>query len=161
MDRDPHRNRGKTFLPDLFSSFPTSWEDFEDKMGYWFGKTTGVTVSEDDKNVYVEAHLPGLKPEELDVSLDRNTLKISGERKEESKDDERKFHSRAQRSFYYQVELPTQVEENTEQAQYQNGILQISFKKTRKDNIKKIAVKQGFSGSTSSKPDNEFKKNGK
>lgn len=145
MDREPSRS----FIPRSFqrfsSSLPNLWGEMEDRMSQWMGggSETGVTVSEDDQHVYIEAQLPGLKPEDLDISVNQNTVWIKGERKEEEKDKDKKFYRRARNSFFYQVELPAQVEENTEEAEFQDGVLTVSFKKTQQSQVRKISVREG------------------
>lgn len=126
-----------------FPRFPNVWEDMEDRMSKWIGSeaaNTGITVSEDDKNVYVEANLPGLQQGDIDVSINKNTLWIKGEKKEEKEDKEKKYYRRAQSSFFYQVDLPSQVEEGKEQAQFQDGVLKITFKKTQQSQVRKISL---------------------
>jgi HSP20 family protein len=141
---DPNRNLPRKFFR-IPNFFPNLWEEMEDRMNQWMGAEgeTGVAVSEDDKNVYVEAQLPGLKPNDIDVSFHQNTLWIKGEKKEEEEDKEKKYYRRARHSFFYQVELPTQVEENTEQAQFQDGVLKITFKKTQISQVRKIPITGG------------------
>jgi HSP20 family protein len=137
------RNRGGKLIPRSFFRFPfpNLWEEMEDRVGEWMGKeNTGVSVSEDDQNVYIEAQLPGLKSNEIDVSLSQNTLWIKGEKEEKEEDQDKKFYRRARNSFFYQVELPNQVEENSEQAQFQDGVLKISFKKARQSQVRKISI---------------------
>ncbi len=142
---DRNRERERSLIPRSFfrfpSFFPNLWEDMGDRMAQWMGsESTDVTVSEDDKNVYVEAYLRGLKSEELDISLHQNTLWIKGEKKEEEEDKDKKFYRRARNSFFYQVELPSQVEDQTEQAQFQDGVLKVTFKKTQQSQVRKISV---------------------
>lgn len=124
------------------SFFPSLWDEMEGRLGQWVGgeANTGVSVSEDDKNVYVEAQLPGLKSSDIDISLNQNTLWIKGEKQEEEEAKDKKYYRRARNSFFYQVELPTQVEEETEQAQFQNGILKVAFKKARQSQVRKISI---------------------
>lgn len=149
------RNRERGLIPRSFFRFPSFlpnlWEDMEDRMTRWMGdeSSTGVTVSEDDKNVYVEAHLPGLRSDDLDISIHQNTLWIKGEKKEEEEDKDKKFYRRARNAFFYQVELPSQVEDNTEQAQYQDGVLKLTFRKTQQSQVRKISL--GGSTQTQSK----------
>lgn len=150
-------DRGRNLIPrSLFRSFPSLWEDMEDRMSQFmnWGSDTGVSVSEDNENVYVEAHLPGLTSDDLDIAFHQNTLWIKGSKKEEEEDKDKKFYRRAKNSFFYQVDLPTQVEENTEEAQYQDGVLRITFKKTRQGQMRKISV-----GGGSSEQSQQFKKN--
>jgi HSP20 family protein len=144
---DPEK---KNLVPSSFFRFPNFlpnlWGEIEGRMNQWTGAgNSGVTVSEDDKRVYIEAQLPGLKSNEIDISLDQNTLRIKGEKKEGEEDKEKRFYRRAQSSFFYQVELPSQVEENSEQAQFEDGVLRITFKKTQQSQVRKIPIgpKQG------------------
>ncbi len=129
------------FPTTFFSSFfPRSWEDLEGRMTQWM-ENTGVTVSEDDQSVYVEAEMPGLNQEDIDITIHHgNTLVIQG-KKEEEENKERRIYRRGRRSFYYyEVMLPTPVDEQNEQAQYQNGILAITFRKTTGGDIRKISI---------------------
>ncbi len=143
---DRNRDRERGLVPrSLFnwpSSLPHLWEDVEDRMSQWMGAATdtGISVSEDDKNIYVEAQLPGLQPDDIDISLHQNTLWIKGEKKEEEEDKDRKYYRRGRRSFFYQIELPSQAEENSEQVNFKNGVLTLTFKKTQQSQIRKIAV---------------------
>lgn len=123
----------------MFSNFP-GWEDMGERMTQWIGANRGVTLSEDNQRIYIQADLPGLKREDINVSLHKNTLVIQGEKKEEETDENKRFYRRAQRSFYYEVELPNNVEENPEQADYENGVLNITFQKTSEGNVKKISI---------------------
>jgi HSP20 family protein len=146
MDQNPNRNLPQRSLFRFPTSFfPSLWEEMGDRMNQLIGREgdTGISVSEDDKNVYVEAHLPGLKSSDIDISVHQNTLWIKGEKQEEEEDKEKKYYSRAKRTFYYQVELPSQVEESSEQAQYQDGVLKITFKKTQTSQVRKIPIGSG------------------
>lgn len=139
-------SRGSFFSPSFFRDFfPSSW-DMEEKMNQWFnmgGKEVGV--SEDDKNVYVEAHLPGVEQKDLEVTLRHNILWIKGERKEEVEDKEKKHYRKARRSFMYQVDLPSQVSEEAAEASLEDGLLKLTFPKIAAKNVKKISVKSGKS----------------
>ncbi len=139
-------DRNRNLTPRSLFRFPTSlprlWEEMEDRMSQWIGggEETGVSVSEDDKHVYVEAHLPGLTANEIDISVHQNTLWIKGEKQGEETNEEKKFYRRARNSFYYQVELPSQVEDHTEQASYKDGVLKITFNKTQQSQVRKISI---------------------
>jgi HSP20 family protein len=155
------RERGRNLVPrSFFRFFPSLWEEMEDRLGQWVGEgNTGVTVSEDDKNVYVEAQLPGLKSDDIDISLNQNTLWIKGEKQEEEENKDKKYYRRARNSFFYQVALPSQVEENTEQAQFQDGILKVSFKKARQSQVRKISISGEDQPKTKNGGGNQSKKN--
>jgi HSP20 family protein len=101
----------------------------------------GLSVSEDEKNVYVEAALPGIDPKDVEITLDKGILWIKGEAKEEEK--QKKFYRKSARSFSYRVAVPgdinTKVEPN---AVSKNGVMKVTFAKSPAAEPKKIAVKE-------------------
>jgi HSP20 family protein len=104
---------------------------------------SGLSVSEDDRNVYIEAAVPGVDPKDIDVTFEKGMLRIVAEAKKEEKED-RKYFRRALRSFSYQVSIPTEVDLNTEpQAEVKEGIMVLTFTKSEKMQPKKISVKTG------------------
>src|SRR5437899_12888484 len=106
------------------------------------GWTPALDVYEDKDNVYVRAELPGMKKEEIDLSLHDGTLSISGERKSEDKFKDAEVY-RAERffgRFQRTVTLPTPVAADKVKAQYQDGILTITLPKTEEAKPKHIDV---------------------
>ncbi|HEY1685592.1 MAG TPA: Hsp20/alpha crystallin family protein [Tepidisphaeraceae bacterium] len=104
----------------------------------------GVDVREDQDHIYVEAELPGFKKDEVDVMLENQTLTISAERKQERKEGqensqhllrERRF-TRFQRSFT----LPPTVDEQSVNANLNDGILTITLNKREESKPRKIKV---------------------
>ena len=106
------------------------------------GWTPALDVYEDKDNVIVKAELPGMKREEINVSLHDGSLSISGERKSEEKygDAEvyrtERFFGRFQRT----VTLPTAVASDKVKAQYKDGILTVTLPKTEEAKPKQIDV---------------------
>ncbi len=106
------------------------------------GWTPALDVYEDKDNVYVRAELPGMKREDIDLSLHNGSLSISGERKSEGKykDAEvyrsERFFGRFQRT----VTLPTPVASDKVKARYQDGILTVSLPKAEESKPKQIEV---------------------
>ncbi|MEX2304581.1 MAG: Hsp20/alpha crystallin family protein [Waddliaceae bacterium] len=101
----------------------------------------GMTLSEDDENIYVEAALPGLKSEDIEVHLDNGTLWIKGEKKTEEEDNKKKFYRKAQRLFSYSLILPKEVDEEKLEALFENGLMKVTFKKEKTGRSKKISFK--------------------
>jgi len=101
-----------------------------------------VDLYEDKDNVIVKAELPGMKKEDIDVSLHDGTLTISGERKLEEEKTEgetyrsERFYGRFQRS----VLLPTAVLPDKVNAAYKDGILTITLPKSEEAKPKQIEV---------------------
>lgn len=102
-----------------------------------------IDLFEDKDNLIVKAELPGLKKEEIEVSLDDGALSISGERKNEPKLEDaetcraERFTGRFQRTFT----LPAEVKTDQVQAQYQDGILTVTLPKTELAKPKQIEIK--------------------
>lgn len=114
----------------------------------WFPTLTrepsGLSVSEDGTNVYVEAALPGIKPDDIEITFDKGMLWIKGQRKEEEKDKERSFYRKASSSYSYHLTVPGEVDEKNEpEASYKDGIMTVTFKKAKDKEPKKIKVKKG------------------
>ncbi len=124
------------------SFFPYCFDDTEEKSPTHFHESSGVSILEDEKNTYVEAALPGITPEEIDIHFENGMLFIKAEKKEERKD--KKFYRKAHSSFFYQVTVPGEVDETKVDATCKDGILTVSFPKTCGEcHKKKISVKKG------------------
>jgi HSP20 family protein len=101
---------------------------------------SGVELSEDSTNVYIHAPMPGINPNQIDVMVENGVVQIKGERQEEEKDKNKKFYRRAQRSFWYQVALPAQVDETQAKCDCAHGILELTLPKAKAAQGKKIKV---------------------
>jgi HSP20 family protein len=103
----------------------------------------GVDVREDVDHIYVEAELPGFAKEDVNVTLENQTLTISAERKEQMRKPEKgdwllneRRYSRFLRSFT----LPPTVDQQTVNAKLQDGVLNITINKREESKPRKIAV---------------------
>jgi HSP20 family protein len=106
------------------------------------GWTPALDVHEDKNNFIVKAELPGMKKEDIEVSLHDGTLSISGERKSETKHEDAEVY-RAERffgRFQRTVALPAPVAADKVKAAYKDGILTISLPKTEEAKPKQIDV---------------------
>jgi HSP20 family protein len=106
------------------------------------GWTPVLDVYEDKDNLFVKVELPGMKREEIEVSLHEGSLSISGERKSEQKHQDAEVY-RAERffgRFQRTVTLPTPVAADKVKAQYKDGILSITLPKTEEAKPKHIDV---------------------
>ncbi len=106
------------------------------------GWTPALDVSEDKDNVYIRVELPGMRKEDIDLSLHNGSLSISGERKgeEQFKDAEVYRSERFLGRFQRTVTLPTQVAADKIKAQYQDGILNVTLPKAEEAKPKHIDV---------------------
>ena len=103
--------------------------------------TLNVWTHED--GAIVEAKLPGVNPEELDLSVEGQTVTIAGFRAAEASEDGQKYLRRERRfgNFSRSFELPFTVEVNKVEASFKNGILNITLPKAEIEKPKKIVVK--------------------
>ena len=111
--------------------------------GFFEGWSPSLDVYEDKDHLVVKAELPGMKKEDVDVSLTGDTLTISGERKQEEERKEadsyrsERYFGRFQRS----VTLPQPVDASKIQANYNDGILTVTLPKSEEAKRKQIEVK--------------------
>ena len=106
------------------------------------GWTPVLDMHEDKDNLIVKAELPGMKKEDIDISLHDGCLSLSGERKGEEKYEQADVH-RAERfvgRFQRTVTLPSPVAVDRVKAQYKDGILTITLPKTEESKPKRIDV---------------------
>jgi HSP20 family protein len=107
------------------------------------GWTVPLDAYEDANNIYVKAELPGMKKEDINLSLHDGCLSLSGECKSETSHEgaetyrTERFYGRFQRS----VTLPTSVAADKVKAEYKDGILTVTLPKSEEAKPKHIDVK--------------------
>jgi HSP20 family protein len=129
--------------------------DFENMFNRWLGVRDGgsgqalapygVDIREDGDHFYVEAELPGFKKEEVDITLENQTLTIAAERRVETKPgDEKKgellLHERRYSRFLRSFTLPPTVDEGSVNARLNDGVLTITLNKREETKPRKIKV---------------------
>ncbi len=119
------------------------FEDFFRRSGLQARWGPAVDVVEKAGSVIVRAELPGVEPEDVDISVSGNTLTIKGEKKEE-KEEKGKSYYRVERSygsFCRTINLPDGVVADKAKADYKDGVLQITLPRSEKLRTKKIPIK--------------------
>ena len=125
-----------------FPSFavPNFWDD--DSWTLPTATQNGLSIYEDDNNVYIEAAVPGIDPKKVEVTVQDDYLWVRAETKEEEKDSKKKYYRKASSMFSYRVALPSNVDANSEpSAVCKNGVMTVTFAKAQKAQPKKIQVK--------------------
>jgi HSP20 family protein len=121
----------------FFNDFPTADFNYYPHMD----------ISEDEKNIFVEAEIPGIKKEDMKITLQDNILTITGEKRKdkEEKDSKRNFFrsERVYGSFTRSFTLPEDINPDSVDAKFDNGILNIKISKAeqKKVNEKFITIK--------------------
>lgn len=104
----------------------------------------GLDVTRDEDSYTVEASLPGVSAEDIDVTIDHGVLKIvASAEKDEGTGDEGKYLLRERRvgSFYRAIRLPEDVDADNAETAYRNGVLYITLPKHEGSQSKKLEVK--------------------
>ena len=102
-----------------------------------------INLSEDRDNLYVEALAPGVDPESIDLSVVRNILTISGEKRRHPQDIKPEAFHRSERAagkFARTVELPVEIDVGGVKADYKNGLLMMTLPKAATAKPKQISV---------------------
>jgi len=102
-----------------------------------------VNFSEDDGHVYIEALVPGVDPKDVDLSVLRNTVTISGERKPFVEKEGQIVHRSelGTGKFSRTLELPVDIDPNRISALCKDGIMQVTLAKAEHAKPKKIEIK--------------------
>lgn len=110
--------------------------------GIGTGDYPRINLSEDDNGFYVEALVPGLEPQDIELSVMQGTLTLSGERKEPATN-QRTWHrrERGMGKFLRTIELPAAVDSEKVSAEYRHGMLAITLPKAEAVKPRKISVR--------------------
>ena len=128
-------------IQDLKREMDRIWQEF-------FGKSyapeqmewvPAVDVSETDDAVIVKVDLPGVKPEDMEISLSDNVLVIKGEKKREETDKKENFYKmeRFYGTFMRAIQLPCEVQDDKVEAHYKDGVLKIVLPK-KPEEVKRV-----------------------
>ena len=104
-----------------------------------------VDVVENKDDFIVKASVPGINPDDLDISYADDTLTIKGEIKSDKDYQEDHYHLRERRygSFARSISLPTKIKGDAIEASYQNGVITLRLPKSEEVKPKRIPIKVG------------------
>jgi HSP20 family protein len=102
-----------------------------------------VNLSEDHDHIYVRAELPGVNPEDLDITIKEQHLVVRGERKIPPEEKNVNYHRRERESGFFRrvLRLPAQVDPNKVEAACKDGVLTITLAKPEEVKPRQISVK--------------------
>jgi HSP20 family protein len=105
-----------------------------------------VDVYETDDEVTVRASIPGVNPDDIDISVLGTTLTIKGEKSEEHEEKKGNYHLRERQygAFQRSVNLPSQVNVDRAKAEFKEGVLTLTLPKVEAAKPKSIKVKTGY-----------------
>jgi HSP20 family protein len=136
-------DRWSTLRDELNSFFEMPFSSGFGRAGQLFtGWSPALDLYENNDNVIAVVELPGMRKEDIDISLHDGTLTVSGERKRETSGGGEKAE-RTERyigTFRRSIALPTRVDANKVSATYQDGILKVTLPKAEEARPKQIKV---------------------
>jgi HSP20 family protein len=129
-------------MDDMFKNFMASrpLRLFEDEASLQMR----TDVSEDDKAYTLKAEIPGVKKEDIHITIDGNRVSISAETKKESEEREGAKVIRSERYYgkvYRSMTLDSDVDQDTADAQYNDGVLTLKLPKKAGAAVKQLTVK--------------------
>ena len=133
-----HREMDRLF-EDFFGAF--------DKPSNWHSELVlkpSIDIAESKKAYRISVEVPGVDEGDIDLTLDGDALIISGEKQQDSEDDEDGYHrvERSYGSFRRVLTLPTDADADRITAKFRNGVLRIEIPRTREasGNRKRIEI---------------------
>ncbi len=132
MDRWLDEAFGRPFLPGVWRRFPVAEKE-------WL---PAVEMFEKEDKFVVKAELPGMKHEDVDISVTDDTLTIKGDKRSEKevKEEDYYFSERSFGSFLRSIALPSNVDAEKIEASFDDGVLEIDLPKVPEVKPKKITV---------------------
>lgn len=139
---------------DPFKELSSLREEIDRLFDSFFGRTSlfrekelsfspAIDVEETDNSFIVKAEVPGMKKEDIKVTIDEDGITISGERKKEKEEKGKTYHriEMAYGKFKRYIPFPKEVEPDKAKAKYKDGILEIEVPKSEKAKPKEIEIK--------------------
>ena len=139
--RDPFFREMTTWRNAMDRAFADLVEnEYADSPRSW---ALALDVFETEEAFNVKASLPGINPDDLEITLTDNVLTIRGEMTRVQDLDESQWHLRERRygSFQRSITLPTPVDAENIEASYEDGVLSLDIPKVEEVKPKRIAVK--------------------
>ena len=128
-------------MDDLFARFFEDWPLARAfRGGRWW---PAVDMVDEVDKLLIKAELPGLDKDDIDITVEGNTLIISGQKKEQAEEKGRDYYCAERRygSFRRELPLPSGVDTDKIEASYRDGVLNLTLPKTERAKGKRIEIK--------------------
>lgn len=161
VSRQSQQPQSQSLLPDV----DRLWDSFMERFGFgtpWpfqlsdqrmmaLGQRPRVDIIENPDDIVVTAEIPGVRREDLDISMTNEMLTVRGEQSRESEREQGGYHRREimRGSFVRQVRLPCPVDTERATADYRDGMLTVTMPKAAQARSRKIPL-SGASAETES-----------
>lgn len=137
-DLDTMQKRMNRLFNDFFGGREGDGDEL--MLGSWH---PAVDVVEHDESFVIEAELPGMKKDDIKISIANDVLTVRGEKKFEKEDKKKNYHrtERAYGSFSRTFPLPGNVKPDKVDAEFNNGVLTVTIPKSEEAKPKQIDVR--------------------
>jgi HSP20 family protein len=151
---DPFSDLRSTMDRLFDEGFSRPWRLIPQSEGY--EATFPVEVSETEGDIEVKASLPGVKPEEVEITVQNDVLTIKAEHKDTTEEKKRDYYRREIRygTFHRSMSLPISVDSDKAAASFENGVLHLRLPKAEAVRPKQIKVGGGNGARTIDQPSN-------
>jgi len=132
------------FRRDMERLFSKVWDDFSMPLSPKITRDLPfIDVSETEDDLFIRAELPGIAPEDLDISVSENLMTIKGEMKQETVDDQEGYRRLERRygTFSRTIQFPCKVMVDEVAATYEKGILNITVPKCKAEETREVKIK--------------------
>jgi HSP20 family protein len=139
------RSYPSTYTPvrSIFDDFfaPTLWDDFFTTQPSFSNLSADVWEEKDD--IFVKMALPGIKKDDIKITINEDNISIKGQSKDEEKEDkDKKYYFRSmETSFEQSFNLPTKVDPEKVDAEFKDGVLTVKLPKTEEVKPREVEIK--------------------
>ena len=129
----------RSLMEDFFSSPLSRWDDYF----YRDFENLSANVWEEGNNIFVKMAMPGIKKEDIKISVSGDSLSIEGKSKEEKEEKDKKYFLRTLQSCSYSqsFNLPTVVDSEKVEASFEDGVITVKLPKAKESETKTIEIK--------------------
>jgi HSP20 family protein len=129
---------------DIERWFEEEWPELEwPELRFPKIRTPRMDIYETDDKVVAEVELPGMKPENINVEVKDNVLRIEAKAEEKKEEKGKGYYRKEMGARYFKraVSLPTEVIEEKAEAEYSDGILKVTIPKAKPKEVKEKKIK--------------------
>jgi HSP20 family protein len=129
---------------DIERWFEEEWPELEwPELRFPKIRTPRMDIYETDDKVVAEVELPGIKPENINVEVKDNVLRIEAKAEEKKEEKGKGYYRKEMGARYFKraVSLPTEVIEEKAEAEYSDGILKVTIPKAKPKEVKEKKIK--------------------
>lgn len=127
-------------LMDDFFGYPSN--RFDDFFSRDF-EDLSANVWEEDNSIFVKMAMPGIKKNDIKISITGDSINIEGKRKEEKEEKDKKYFLKTLQSYSYSqsFNLPSLVNTESVDASFEDGVLTVKLPKAKESQTKEITIK--------------------